>query len=567
MAAEYLVELRGVVNSPYFQKHFGLDDQNHINEVSSNVVSVLQAGAFFGSLGSAPVSGEFKSPRLWIPTSYLPVFVIDFTKSGRDRLYLYAHAQLCYFQPELDGGVPSSYLPLFSSLARYVFRLKWFKFITCPQILTTVAQGSKGLAEIYSGRVISGIGIGAISAVSPAFVSECAPKDVRGRITGCFQIMVALGVMISYFINFGVGIHILSGARIWRIPFGLQLVPAGIMVLGLLTIKESPRWLASVDRREEAITTLAYLRKDSVTSQAVVEEMYEIQAAIEEEREAREGLGWKEAFLGKGNFVRFVIAFVIFLLQQWAGQNSVNYYAPQIFEAIGFTGLKNSLLASGIYGVVKFVATTLFIFFGVETLGRKLSLFISAIGMGTLFYIIGALLKTHPPPSVIDGQLPPAPPPASRAMAGLLYIYVCFYSMGWGPLPWVYVSDIFPTRTRHYGLAVASASQWLWNFVVSKVTPQMVTNLGYKIFLMFATVNIGAMGLFALLIPETKGRSLEEMDIIFGAISADQRQADIEKQTRGETYLPIYVESFLTTLQAPPDTLKESLEHSVDEKV
>ncbi|KAG6889244.1 hypothetical protein C0995_002456, partial [Termitomyces sp. Mi166 len=232
---------------------------------------------------------------------------------------------------------------------------------------------------------------------------------------------------------------------------------------------------------------------------------------------------------------------------------------------IGFTGQKNSLLASGIYGVlhssygikqlcphisifvgvVKVVATTIFIFFGVETLGRKLPLFISSMGMGTLFYIIGAILKTHPPPPVVTGQLPPAPPPPSRAMAGLLYIYVCFYSIGWGPLPWVYVSDIFPTRTRHYGLAVA-------NFTVSKVTPQMVTNLGYKIFLMFATVNIGAMGLFSLLIPETKGRSLEEMDIIFGAISADQRQADIEKQTRA-------VEG--------GDSEKRSSEQSVEEKV
>jgi len=117
-------------------------------------------------------------------------------------------------------------------------------------------------------------------------------------------------------------------------------------------------------------------------------------------------------------------------------------------------------------------------------------------------------------------------------MAAMLYIYVCFYSMGWGPLPWVYVSDIFPTRTRHYGLALASASQWLWNFVVSKVTPTLNTDLGYKMFLMFATINIGGMAVFSLLIPETKGRSLEEMDVIFGSISSEQRQADIEKRER-----------------------------------
>ena len=107
---------------------------------------------------------------------------------------------------------------------------------------------------------------------------------------------------------------------------------------------------------------------------------------------------------------------------------------------------------------MKVVATAIFVFLMVDSLGRKVSLFISSVGMGTLFFIIGALLKTHPPPKNAV-----TPPPASKAMAAMLYIYVCFYSMGWGPLPWVYVSDIFPTRTRHYGLATASASQWLFS--------------------------------------------------------------------------------------------------------
>ncbi|KAF9033568.1 general substrate transporter [Panaeolus papilionaceus] len=473
----------GVVGNVHFGQAFGIIDpsgvknQHKSDTISSNVVSVLQAGAFFGALGSAPMSSRI----------------------GR----------------------------------RYT--LFTFSLIFCVgAILTTVAGGGKkGLDLIYGGRVISGIGIGGISAVAPAYVSECAPKEVRGRITGLFQIMVAIGVMLSYFINLGVGLH-LSGVSIWRVPFGLQLVPAGIMVLGLLTVKESPRFLASVERNEEALQNLAYLRREPVTSPAVLNEMAEIEAAIREERESRKGLGLKEAFFGKGNFIRFVIAFTIFLLQQWAGQNSVNYYAPQIFESIGYVGTKNGLLASGIYGIVKVVATSIFIFFGVETLGRKLSLFISAMGMGTLFFIVGAILKTHPPQVVAGGN----PPPASKAMGAMLYIYVTFYSMGWGPLPWVYVSDIFPTRTRHYGLAFASASQWLWNFVISKVTPQIKTALGYKMFLMFATINIAGMGTFSLLIPETKGRSLEEMDIIFGAISAEQRQADVDRVQREHRHEP-----------------------------
>lgn len=106
------------------------------------------------------------------------------------------------------------------------------------------------------------------------------------------------------------------------------------MLLGLFTVKESPRWLATRGRTQEALVNLAYLRKRSETSDEVTHEMAEIEAAIEEERIAREGLGWREAFTGKGNSIRFVIAFVIFLLQQWGGQNSVGYYAPQIFASV-----------------------------------------------------------------------------------------------------------------------------------------------------------------------------------------------------------------------------------------
>ncbi|KAH6905556.1 sugar transporter [Coprinopsis sp. MPI-PUGE-AT-0042] len=424
----------GVVSAPYFLETFD-KNQKKIDEVSGNVVAVLQAGAFFGALSSAPISCTSHwsaNDSLWITT----IFVIG-------------------------------------------------------AILTTIAAGPPhGLALIYGGRVLSGYGIGAISAVAPAYVSECSPKDVRGRITGMFQIMVKTEsharlklIVVSYFVNYAIGAHVPTGYNVW--------LPAGIMVIGLFFVKESPRWLAQVGRDDQALANLAYLRKEPQDSPAVMTEFAEIQAALKEEREARAGLGWKEAFTGKGNFIRFVIAFVIFLLQQFAGQNSVNYYAPQIFASIGYTGRKSSLLAS----IIKVVATAIFIFFGVESLGRKMSLIISALGMGTLFFIIGAILKTHPPPRASIDRV------FGTGMAAMLYIYVCFYSMGWGPLPWVYVSDIFPTRTRHYGL----------------------------IFMMFATINILAMGTFSALIPETKGRSLEEMDLIFGSVTAEERNAHIRQ--------------------------------------
>jgi sugar porter (SP) family MFS transporter len=466
-----------VVAQTHFQHAFGIfGDKKKTADVSSNVVSVLQAGAFFGALGSAPVSSRIGRKNTLLAFSV--IFLVG-------------------------------------------------------AILTTVAGGgSKGLGEIYAGRVISGLGIGGISAVAPAFVSECSPKSLRGTITGLFQVGVAIGVMLSYFINYGISLNprLANGPTVWRIPFGFQLVPAGIMFTGLFIVKESPRWLASVGRVDEALTNLAYYRKLPATHPDILHEFAEIEAAIREEKEARASVGLKAAFLAKGNRIRFLIAFVIFLLQQWSGQNSVGYYAPQIFASIGYTGPKNSLLASGIYGVVKVVATALFILTTVDTLGRKLSLIISAAGMGTMFFIVGALLKTHPPPATSSTDQVLSISPASQAMAAMLYIYVVFYSLGWGPLPWVYVSDIFPTATRHYGLALASATQWLFNFNLSKVTPQMVNDLGYKIFFMFAAINIGGMLTFSCIIPETKGRSLEDMDVIFGAVSAEKRREDIRQQ-------------------------------------
>ncbi|KAF9652810.1 general substrate transporter [Thelephora ganbajun] len=464
----------GIIAQDLFMQKYGLKNpdgttnKSRRDHISAVVVSVLQAGAFFGALASAPVSARL----------------------GRKRTLL-------------------AFCTVFSVGAA----------------LQTALGGNRGLAYMYSGRAIAGFGIGGISAVAPTFVSECAPKEVRGRITGLFQIMVATGVMLSYWINLGASLYLSHSENVWRVPLGFQFVPAGFMLLGLLTVKESPRWLVSVGRNEEAIRNLAFIRRESVDSPAVRAEMAEIEAASQEELVARKGLGVKEAFFGKGNFIRFFFAFFIFFLQQFCGQNSVNYYAPIIFQSIGYTGTSVSLLASGIYGVMKVIATTFFIFVAVESLGRKLSLFISAIGMGILFFIVGALLKSFPPdPKASE------PSPASQAMAAMLYIYVCFYSLGWGPLPWVYSSDIFPTRTRHYGLAVASASQWLWNFVVSYNTPMWVTNFGWKIFVMYATINVGAMGTFALIIPETKGRSLEEMDIIFDAVSAETRRQGIERR-------------------------------------
>lgn len=389
---------------------------------------------------------------------------------------------------------------------------------------TIPARGS--LALIYAGRTIAGFGIGGVSSIAPGYVAECAPANARGRITGLFQIIVALGVMLSYFANYGVAAHIDKfSPLIHRIPFGLQLVPSGLMALGLLFVKESPRWLARRGRNEEALHNLAFLRRRHESDEEIIIEFAEIEASVKEEVEG--GLSLFQAVRQKGTPIRFIIAFVLFVFQQWAGQNAVNYFGPQIFSSIGYQGTTPKLLATGIYGVVKVVATLIAVSFGIERLGRRLSLLGSAAGMGILFYIIGALLKTHPPDA--DATIPSS---ASKAMAGLIYIYCCAYSFGWGPVPWVVVAEIFNNRTRASGVAFASATQWLFNFSLSQATPRMVSNLGWKLFIVFATINIGGMVPFSYLLPETKGKTLEEMDVIFGTIDSSKRKRQVDDETR-----------------------------------
>ncbi|KAG6907708.1 hypothetical protein DXG01_007726 [Tephrocybe rancida] len=429
----------GVVSQPPFQREFGLrnpdgtKNEERTNHVSSLVVSVLQAGAFFGALGSAPASSKFgRKPTLL-------VFTLVFSLGA---------------------------------------------------ILATAARDHEhhGLELIYAGRVVSGLGIGGISAVAPAFVSECAPKEVRGRVTGLFQVTVS--PLLPFVIIPVEGIELFHynvvGPNVWRIPFGVQLLPAGIVLFGLFTVKESPRYLTSIGRTAEAAQVLAYLRKVPVESEVVMHEMAEIQVQADEERTANLGAGFWMALKAQGGGVRFGIGSVIFLLQQWSGQNSVGYYGPQIFESIGFTGTKNSLLASGVYGIVKVLATIVFIFLLVESLGRRLPLIISSLGMGSLFIAIGAILKAYPPVSTTPLLAPDLPPPAAAATAMAMLLYLLGSPAGHlrlGDLP--------------------DAHETLWDG--------------------------GSQCIAVVLdfIPETKGRSLEDMDIIFGAVTAEERAAHI----------------------------------------
>ncbi|KAI5478488.1 hypothetical protein MNV49_005016 [Pseudohyphozyma bogoriensis] len=397
------------------------------------------------------------------------------------------------------------------------FGRKWslMGFTLVFSIGAAVQTAASTSGQMYAGRFIAGLGVGGMSNVS-----ETSPKEVRGRITGMFQVIVVIGVAVSYWIEYGLTAGKANTFQ-WRFPLAFQLVPAGLMLVILPFIRESPRWSVYKGRHEEALANLAWIRKREPTDSAVVQELAEITAALQEEIDATSGSSWKEIYQ-KGNRLRFAIAFFMFFLQQWSGQNSISYYAPTIFKSIGIRGTRAGLFASGIYGIVKIVATGFFIAFGIEKVGRRKALGFGGAAMSMFLWIIGSVFYTHvPDPNAENASH------ASIAMAAMIYCFVIPYCFSWGPVPWVYCSEIFPMRIRHYGMSTASSTQWIFNFCISKITPTLVLNLpNGRLFFLFAGLNI-ASSIFGFLLPETAGVSLEDMDILFGAVKKEDREQHI----------------------------------------
>jgi len=279
----------------------------------------------------------------------------------------------------------------------------------------------------------------------------------------------------------------------------------------------------------------------------VLEELAEIRASVEEELALTEGVTWKEC-LQPGSRRRFALAFTIMLCQQFSGTNSIGYYAPEIFQTVGVSKTNSSLFATGVYGTVKVIATAIFLLIGIDQFGRKKSLMAGAAWMAAMMFILGAVLATHPPDTKATSVSP-----ASIAMVVMIYLYVIGYSASWGPTPWVFVSEIFPTRLRAYGVGLAATTQWLFNFCITEITPRAVAHIGWRTFLMFGIFCVANGAFVFFFIPETKRLSLEEIDVLFGNVDAVQRAADVEEALAAEKK-----ELELERVESVPQTMEQT---------
>ncbi|KAF2860917.1 MFS sugar transporter-like protein [Piedraia hortae CBS 480.64] len=387
-------------------------------------------------------------------------------------------------------------------------------FIFCiGAIMQTVKSHSRSV--FYVGRVIAGLGLGGASVVVPMYSSEMTPKEIRGQVGSLFQLMFTLGIFVSYWVDWGVARNYpKTSSSMWMIPVGLQILWAALLGLGMFTLKESARWLTARGHHDQAWESLKWIRADD--GSAVQREMEEIQRGVEHEALAREGFHMTEMVRGP-NVRRTLTAIAVFTCQQATGATAFAYYGPQYFKLLVGNKGNSNLLLTAIFGAIKVVACAAFILLVADRVGRRLILTLGAIFMAICQISTAAVVRTHPAEG--DGTITSS----GIATIALIYLFVIGYNFSWGPLPWPYVAEIFPTRTREPGIAMGVASQWLFSFVFTLTTPYMIRDMKWGTFLLWGIFDlaIAAFSWFAL--TETRGKSLEE---ITRMNSIDQKLGD-----------------------------------------
>ncbi|KAJ5624344.1 hypothetical protein N7510_000653 [Penicillium lagena] len=461
----------GVIVLPAFQAKYGFTGLSPSDSatLSANIVSTLQLGCFAGALAAYPVADKW----------------------GR-RLSLIFFA--------------------FVGLVGIVLQFAASGFLSC----------------MYLGRLLAGIGCGGASMAAPLYVSENAPRAIRGALTGVFQFFNTFGAMLAFWIDYGVQAHV-HGAPSYIVPLALQGIPCIFLMFGMFLLSETPRFLAKQDKWEDARAVLAMLRQLPADHAYVEGELQDICQQLENERLLIGGAGFwslqREMWTIPGNRNRALISFSLMMCQCMTGVNSINYYAPVIFESVGITGTSTGLFATGIYGVVKMVSCSCFLLFLADSLGRRKSLLWTSIAMGVAMFYIGLYIRISPP---VKGA-PIAP--AGYVALVCIYLFAVFFQLGWGASCWIVVTEIPSARLRSMNVSLAAASQWLFNYVTARAVPSMLTNLGrdgYGTYIFFGSLCFTMWFFVFLCVPETKGLSLEKMDDLFGVTKL------VDKEPRGK---------------------------------
>jgi MFS family permease len=275
-------------------------------------------------------------------------------------------------------------------------------------VLCTVPTDQLGL--IYAGRLLTGLGVGGIAAVSPIYIAEISPPAIRGRLTGFFESFYQTGAVIGFWINYGIVHNVdTESSTTWRIPMAVQLIPAGLLALMIPFLKESPTWLLKRGREEDAYAAFSYFRNLPASHAYVQEDVAYVKIQIVKERAMVTGKevcsfsdfvkGAAKESVTKGMWNRYLLVFLMFMWQAWSGAAAINYYSPTIFTSIGLTDIT---FWTGIYGVIKAVGSIIFFTFFIDAFGRKWPWIISSLCCAFCQYYLAAYIAIGNPTAGVE---------------------------------------------------------------------------------------------------------------------------------------------------------------------
>lgn len=365
--------------------------------------------------------------------------------------------------------------------------------------------------QYFIGRLITGLGVGTVSVLCPLFIGESAPKHLRGTLVCCFQLNITLGIFLGYCTTYGTKTY--TDSRQWRIPLGLCFAWALFLITGMLFMPESPRYLVEKSKLEEAKRSVAKSNKVSPEDPAVYTEVQLIQAGID--REAMAGsAGWMELIKGKPKmFQRLMVGVILQSLQQLTGNNYFFYYGTTIFKAVG---MLDSFQTSIVLGVVNFASTFVGIY-AIERLGRRMCLLIGSAATSVCFLIYSILGSID---LYIDGYSNDSSntrKPTGNAMIFITCLFIFFFASTWAGGVYAIVSETYPLRVRSKGMAVATAANWMWGFLISFFTPFITGAIHFYYGFVFTGCLIFSFFYVYFCVRETKGLSLEEIDELYAS--------------------------------------------------
>jgi len=340
------------------------------------------------------------------------------------------------------------------------------------------------LESFYVFRFIGGLAIGASSVLAPVYISEIAPADRRGKLTGLFQFNIVFGILLAFLSNALVQ-QVAGGSDPWRIKLGVAAVPALFFLLMMYTIPQSPRWLAQRGRRDEARVSL--LRVGVAEPDAMLAEFE--RAAETARRNSAQALfvaAYRKPIL---------LAVLIAAFNQLSGINAILYYLKDIFAAAGFVDLRNEWQQVAV-GAANLIAT-IFALQIIDRVGRKKLLLIGSVGTAIALAGVAAIMGT--------GQ-------GREYLLVFLILFIVFFAISQGAVIWTYLSEIFPTVVRSRGQALGSATHWGMNAIIGQAFPMVAAYTQALPFVFFAACMVIQFFVVLVIFPETRGVELEKMD-------------------------------------------------------